>query len=70
MGIITKTGTILKIQLLQGSPAKNYFESGERLFLKTILSKIEDKPSLELAITSEEKELLEKIFDKYDKYLR
>ncbi len=69
MVIFTKTGTIIKIQLLQGSQAKNYFESKERLFLQTILSKIQKTSSNELTITDDEKNMLETIFKKYDKYL-
>lgn len=68
MGIITKTGAILKIQILQGSQAKNYFESKERLFLSTILNKIQADPSSDLKISVEEKKFLEKIFDKYKKF--
>ena len=69
MVIFTKTGTIIKIQLLQDSQAKNYFDSKERLFLQTILSKIQKTSSNELTITDDEKNMLEIIFIKYDKYL-
>lgn len=69
MVVFTKPGTIIKIQLLQGSQAKNYFESKERLFLQTILSKIQNDLSVELKITDEEKNMLDFIFQKYDKYL-
>ncbi len=69
MVIFTKPGTIIKIQLLQGSQARNYFESKERLFLQTIFSKLQNESSHELNITDKEKNMLEIIFKKYDKYL-
>lgn len=59
--------TIIKIQLLHGSKVKNYLESKERLFLNTILSKIQN--SKESYITSNEEKMLETIFKKYDKFL-
>ena len=70
MDIFTKPGTIIKIHLLQRSQARNYFESKERLFLKTILSKLENDSSDDLNITRDEKNFLEIIFGKYDKYLK
>ncbi len=69
MVIFTKPGTIIKIQLLQGSQARNYFESKERLFLQTILSKLQNESSNDLNLTEEEKNMLEVIFKKYGKYL-
>ena len=69
MTIITKPGVIIKIQLLQGSQAKNYFESKERLFLETILIKLQKDPSNELNLTVQEKDMIEHIFKKYKKYL-
>ena len=69
MVISTKPGTIIKIQLLQRSQARNYFESKERLFLETILAKLQNDPSNNLNITDEEKNMLESIFEKYNKYL-
>ena len=69
MVIYTKPGAIIKIQLLQGSQAKNYFESKERLFLQTVLDKIQNDTSLDLKITDEENNILDVIFKKYDKYL-
>ena len=69
MVIFTKPGTIIKIQLLQGSQARNYFESKERLFLQTVLSKMQNDSSIDLNITNEEKNMLDIIFKKYDKYL-
>lgn len=69
MTIITKPGVIIKIQLLQGSQAKNYFESKERLFLGTILIKLQKDPSNELNLTVQEKDMIEYVFKKYKKYL-
>ena len=69
MTIITKSGVIIIIQLLQGSQAKNYFESMERLFLGTILIKLQKDPSNELNLTVQEKDMIEHIFKKYKKYL-
>jgi len=69
MTIITKLGVIIKIQLLQGSQAKNYFESKERLFLGTILIKLQKDTSNKLNLSVQEKEMLEHIFKKYKKYL-
>jgi len=66
---MTKPGAIIKIQLLQGSNAKNYFESKERLFLATVLSKLQNNPLDELNLSDEEKNMLKIIFDKYKKYL-
>ena len=69
MTIITKPGVIIKIQLLQGSRAKNYFESKERLFLGTTLIKLQKDTSNELNLTVQEKDMIEHIFKKYKKYL-
>jgi hypothetical protein len=69
MTIITKPGVIIKIQLLQGSQAKNYFESKERLFLGTILIKLQKDASNELNLTVQEKDMIEYIYKKYNKYL-
>jgi hypothetical protein len=69
MVIFSKPGTIIKIQLLQGSQAKDYFESKERLFLQTIHSKLQNDHSNDLNISNEEEEMLEIIFKKYNKYL-
>jgi len=66
---MTKAGAIIKIQLLQGSNAKDYFESKERLFLVTVISKLQNNPSDELNLSDEEKNILKMIFDKYKKYL-
>ncbi len=69
MVFMTKPGAIIKIQLLQGSNAKDYFESKERLFLRTVLSKLQNNPLDELNLSDEEKNMLKMIFDKYKKYL-
>ena len=69
MKFMSKPGTIIKIQLLQGSKAKDYFESKERFFLGTVLSKIQSSTSAELDLSEEEKITLEKIFQKYEKFL-
>ena len=69
MTIITKPEVIIKIQLLQGSQAKNYFESKERLFLGTILIKLQKDASNELNLTVQEKDMIEYIYKKYKKYL-
>jgi len=67
---MTKPGTIIKIQLLQGSNAKDYFESKERLFLGTVLSKLQNNPLDELNLLDEEKNMLNMIFEKYKKFLK
>ncbi len=67
---MTKPGTIIKIQLLQGSNAKDYFESKERLFLVTVISKLQNDPSDELNLSDEEKNMLKMIFEKYKKFLK
>ncbi len=66
---MTKPGTIIKIQLFQGSKAKDYFESKERLFLGTILRKLQNATSDDLNLSEEEKNMIEKIFKKYEKFL-
>jgi len=69
MVFMTKPGSIIKIQLLQGSNAKDYFESKERLFLGTVLLKLQNNPLDELNLSDNEKNMLQMIFDKYKKYL-
>ena len=66
---MTKSGTIIKIQLFQGSKAKDYFESKERLFLETILRKLQNATTDDLNLSEEEKNMIEKIFKKYEKFL-
>jgi len=68
MKFMSKPGITIKIQLLQGSMAQNYFESKERLFLGTILSKLQNTAN-ELNLSEEEKIDLEDIFKKYEKFL-
>jgi hypothetical protein len=67
--LISKPITIIKIKLLQNSQAKNYLESKERLFLATVLLKLQNDISNELTLSGEEKQMLENIFVKYKKYL-
>ncbi len=69
MEFMTKPGTIIKIQLLQGSNAKDYFESKERLFLVTVISKLQNNPLDGLNLSDDEKNMLQLIFDNYKKYL-
>ncbi len=69
MTFMTKPGTIIKIQLFQGSRAKDYFESKERLFLDIILRKLQNTASNDLNLSYEEKNIIEKIFKKYEKFL-
>ena len=69
MEIMTKPGAIIKIKLLQNSPAKDYFESAERLMLKTILSKLNDDNSEKFPLNSEEVKMLQKIYEKYKKHI-
>lgn len=69
MKLISKPITIIKIKLLQNSQAKDYFESKERLFLTTVLLKLQNDISNELTLSNEEKYMIENIFVKYKKYL-
>lgn len=64
---MTDPRVIIKIQLLQGSKARNYLESKERLFLQTVLSKMQN--TKESQISNDDEEMLESIFKKYDKFL-
>ena len=66
---MTKPGTIIKIQLLQGSKAKDYFESKERLFLGTVLTKLQKSSSNSLNLSDSEQSMLETIYKKYEKFL-
>jgi len=52
------------IQLLLGSEVSNYLESGERLYLNTCLQKIQSN-----SLDEKELEIIQKIFQKYKKYL-
>ena len=69
MTIFTKTGTIIKIKLLQNSDARNYFESNERFLLTTLLEKLEKDASETIPLTTKETIEISKIFEKYKKYL-
>ncbi len=69
MEIMTKPGAIIKIKLLQNSPAKDYFESTERLLLRTLQSKLEKDNSEKFPLNSEEAKMLQKIYEKYKKHL-
>ena len=60
---------IIKIKLLQNSPAKDYFESIERLLLRTLLSKLEKDNSEKFPLNLEETKMLQKIYEKYKKHL-
>ena len=68
MKFMSNPGAIIKIQLLQGSKAKDYFESKERLFLGTILSKLQNTTK-GLGLSDQEKNILDNIFKKYEKFL-
>lgn len=69
MEIMTKSGAIIKIKLLQNSPARDYFESTERLLLRTLQSKLEKDNSEKFPLNSEESKMLQKIYEKYKKHL-
>ena len=69
MTLFTKTGTIIKIKILQNSEAKNYFESNERYLLQTLLEKLENENSEKIPLTTKESDEIMKIFEKYKKYL-
>ena len=69
MTLFTKTGTIIKIKILQNSDAKNYFESNERYLLQTMLEKFEKENSEKIPFTTKESDEIMKIFEKYKKYL-
>lgn len=69
MKLVSKPITLIKINLLQNSNAKNYFESKERLFLATVLLKLQNDVSNELTLSDEEIRMLENIFVRYNKYL-
>ncbi len=60
---------IIKIRLLQNSMAKNYFETSERLFLNNTLSILENQQSEEITFDEKETIRLEKIFEKYKKFV-
>lgn len=49
--------------------AKNYLETGERLFLNNTLLILENQKSEEIALDEKEIIKLEKILEKYKKYV-
>ena len=69
MAIITKTGTIIKIKILQNSDAVNYFETQERLFLENTLSTLKNDKSNMLNLDEKQITKLESIFKKYKKII-
>ena len=60
---------IIKIRLLQNSMAKNYLETGERLFLNNTLSILENQKTEEITLDEKQIIKLEKILEKYKKYV-
>ena len=66
---MTKPGAIIKIKILQNSNAKNYFETKERLFLQNTLSYLENEKSDKFTLNNEQTEILQKIYEKYKKFL-
>ena len=69
MTIMTKSGAIIKIKILQNSDARNYFETKERLFLQNILSDLEKEKSDEVTLNENQSDNIQKIFEKYKKFL-
>ena len=69
MTIMTKPGAIIKIKILQSSDAKNYFETKERLFLQNMLTDLEKEKTNEFTFNEKQIEMIEKIFEKYKKFL-
>ena len=69
MTIMTKPGAIIKIKMLQSSDAKNYFETKERLFLQNILTDLEKEKTNEFTFNENQIEMIQKIFEKYKKFL-
>ena len=66
---MTKPGAIIKIKILQNSDARNYFETKERLFLQNILSELTKDESGEFTLKQDQIEMLQKIYEKYKKFL-
>ena len=69
MTIMTKPGAIIKIKILQSSDAKNYFETKEKLFLQNMLTDLEKEKTNEFTFNEKQIEMIEKIFEKYKKFL-
>ncbi len=66
MVFLSRPAVIIKIKLLQNSPAKNYFETGERLFLKNTLEQLENSDN---ALDSTTIKRIEEIYKKYLKFI-
>ena len=66
MTIMTKPGAIIKIKILQNSDARNYFETKERLFLQNILADLDKE---EFTLNENQIKTLQKIYEKYEKFL-
>ena len=66
---MTKPGAIIKIKMLQSSDAKNYFETKERLFLQNMLTDLEKEKTNEFTLNDNQVEMIQKIFEKYKKFL-
>ena len=69
MTIMTKSGAIIKIKILQSSDARNYFETKERLFLQNILSDLENEKPDGFTLNENQSESIQKIYEKYKKFL-
>ena len=69
MTFISKPGTIIKIQMLENSQARDYLESKERLFLRTVLETLQNNPN-EMPLNNKQINELQTIFTKYQKYLK
>lgn len=67
MTYMSKNAAIIKINLLQNSLARNYFETQERLFLKNMLDYLQKSNETKL----DEKTAVKifSIFQKYQKYI-
>ncbi len=66
MTYMSKNAAIIKINLLQNSLARNYFETQERLFLKNMLDYLQKSNETELDEKIAVK--ISAIFQKYQKY--
>ena len=69
MDFISKPGAIIKIQMLENSQASNYLESKERLFLHAVLELLQNS-QIEMPLNEEQINELQRIFQKYQKYLK
>ena len=66
---MTNQEIIDKIYKLKKSNVQNYLETKERLFLSNIFEKIKNNQKFEPIINDAEKLELEKIYNKYKKFL-